>query len=76
MCSVYDDVELLDWLRWAEGDGPSFLRTIAEAAFTADLNDYNLLRPCFNSRGNGRNQPEGLYERALSTFAKIVLSAL
>jgi hypothetical protein len=76
MCSVYDDVELLDWLRWAEGDGPSFLRTIAEAAFTADLNDYNLLRPCLNSRGNGRDQPEGLYVRALSTFAEIVLSAL
>jgi hypothetical protein len=71
MCSVYDDVELLDWLRWTEGDGPSFLRTIAEAAFTADLNDYNLLRPCLNSRGNGRNQPEGLYVRALSTFAEM-----
>ena len=45
MCSVYDDVELLDWLRWAEGDGPSFLRTIAEASFMADLKNYNLLRP-------------------------------
>jgi hypothetical protein len=39
MCSVYDDVELLDWLRWAKGDGPSFLRTKAEATFTADLNE-------------------------------------
>jgi hypothetical protein len=29
----------------AEENGPSFRRTIAEAAFTADLNDYNLLRP-------------------------------
>jgi hypothetical protein len=76
LCSVYDDVELLDWPRWAEGDGPSFLRTIAEAAFTADLNDYNLLRPCLNSRGNDRNQPEGLYVRALSTVAEIVLFAL
>jgi hypothetical protein len=37
MCSVYDDVELHDWLRWAEENGPSFLRTIAEAPFTADL---------------------------------------
>jgi hypothetical protein len=37
--SVYEDVELLDWLRWAEENGPSFLRTIAEAAFTADLKD-------------------------------------
>jgi hypothetical protein len=55
---------------------PVFLRTIAEAAFTADLNDYNLLRPCLNSRGNGRNQPEGLYVRALSTFAEIVLLGL
>ena len=45
MCSVYDDVELLDWLRWAEENGPIFLRTIAEAAFTADLKDYNLIRP-------------------------------
>lgn len=45
MCSVYDDVELLDWLRWAEENGPSFLPTIAEAAFTADLKNYNLIRP-------------------------------
>ncbi len=68
MGSVYDDVELLDWLRWGEGDGPSSLRTIAEAAFTADLNDYNFLR----LKRNGRNQPEGLYVRTLSTFAEIV----
>jgi hypothetical protein len=45
MCSVYDDVELHDWLRWAEENGPSFLRTIAEAAFAADLKNYNLIRP-------------------------------
>jgi hypothetical protein len=45
MCSVYDDVELLDWLRWAEENGTSFLRTIAEAAFTADIPHYLLLRP-------------------------------
>ncbi|MGC1644510.1 MAG: hypothetical protein WA741_01670 [Candidatus Sulfotelmatobacter sp.] len=45
MCSVYDDVELLDWLRWSHENGPSFLRTIAEAVFTADLKNYNLLRP-------------------------------
>jgi hypothetical protein len=45
MCSVYDDVELLDWLRWSQENGPSFLRTIVEAAFTADLKNYNLLRP-------------------------------
>jgi hypothetical protein len=45
MCSVYDDVELLDWLRWSHENGPSFLRTIVEAVFTADLKNYNLLRP-------------------------------
>jgi hypothetical protein len=45
MCSVYDDVELFDWLRWTEENGPSFLKTVAEAAFLADLANYNLLRP-------------------------------
>ena len=76
MSSVYEDVELYDWLVWADEHGTIFLQAIAEAAFTADLNDYNLLRPCLNSRGNGRNQPEGLYVRALSTFAEIVLLGL
>jgi hypothetical protein len=45
MGSVYEDVELFDWLVWADEHGPSFLRTIAEAAFSADLKNYNLLRP-------------------------------
>jgi hypothetical protein len=30
--------------RWVEENGPSFLQTIAEAAFTADLKNYNSLR--------------------------------
>jgi hypothetical protein len=29
MCSVYDDVELLDWLRWAEENGTSFRNCLA-----------------------------------------------
>jgi len=45
MCSAYDDVELHDWLRWAEENGSSFLKTTAEAALIADLKHYNLLRP-------------------------------
>ncbi len=45
MCSVYDDVELLDWLHWAHETGPSFLQTIAEAAFLTDHENYSLLRP-------------------------------
>ena len=45
MCSVYEDVELHDWLVWVDEHGPSFLRAIATAAFTADLKNYNLLRP-------------------------------
>jgi hypothetical protein len=45
MCSVYDDVELFDWLRWTEENSPGFLKTVAEAAFLADLANYNLLRP-------------------------------
>jgi hypothetical protein len=39
------DVELHDWLRWAEEDGSSFVKTMAEAALIADLKHYNLLRP-------------------------------
>jgi hypothetical protein len=45
MCSVYEDTELYDWLRWADEHAPSFLRITAEAAFTADRKNYNLLRP-------------------------------
>lgn len=45
MCSVYEDTELYDWLRWVEQNGPSFLQAVAEAAFMADLKHYCLLRP-------------------------------
>jgi len=45
MISPATDVELHDWLRWAEKSGSSFLRTTAEAALLADLKHYNLLRP-------------------------------
>ena len=45
MCSAYDDVELLDWLRWSVESGPSFLRTIAEGAFMSDLKNHRLIRP-------------------------------
>ena len=43
----YNDPELADWLHWAEDtlDLPIFIRTIAEAAFFADLRNYPLLRP-------------------------------
>jgi hypothetical protein len=37
MCSVYEDAELYDWLRWTEENGTSFVRTIADAAFGADI---------------------------------------
>jgi len=45
--SANADTELADWLRWASesGEAPSFVRTIAEAAFLADLPNYALLRP-------------------------------
>ena len=45
MCSVHDDVELLGWLRWAEDYGTSFLKKLAEAAMSADIPHYLLLRP-------------------------------
>jgi len=45
--SVYDDPDLTGWLRWASesGEVPSFVRTIAEAAFIADSPHYELSRP-------------------------------
>jgi len=45
MCSVYDDVELLDWLRWSFASGPCFLQRISEGAFMSDLRNYGLIRP-------------------------------
>jgi len=45
MISAATDVELHDWLRWADKNGSSFLHTIAMAAFLSDLCDYRLLRP-------------------------------
>jgi hypothetical protein len=45
--SAATDAELTDWLRWASesGGASSFIRTIAGAAFMADLPHYALLRP-------------------------------
>jgi len=45
--SANTDPDLGDWLRWASasGEAPIFVRTIAEAAFLADLPNYVLLRP-------------------------------
>ena len=45
--SANNDPDLGDWLRWASEmqEAPIFVRTIAEAAFLADLPNYVLLRP-------------------------------
>jgi hypothetical protein len=47
MHSANTDPELRDWLRWAaeEGNTPSFVRRVAEAARMACIPDYILLRP-------------------------------
>ena len=45
MVSAREDDELRDWVRWAETNGNSFVRTLAEAALLADLRHYHLLRP-------------------------------
>ena len=47
MDSAYTDPELRDWLRWAfeSANTPTFVRTVAEAAFIACSPDYLLLRP-------------------------------
>jgi hypothetical protein len=47
MYSAATDAELRDWLNWVSetGEVPIFIRTIAEAAFLADLANYALLRP-------------------------------
>ena len=37
------DVELHNWIRWAEENGSSFLKATAGAALIADLRHYNLL---------------------------------
>jgi len=59
MCSVYDDVELLDRLRWAEENGTTLLRKLAEAAMTAAMPHYLLLRPVLIARRrNVRDQSE------------------
>jgi hypothetical protein len=46
MLSAHTDPELRDWLRRASEGGrtPTFVRTIAEAAFMACIPDYLLLR--------------------------------
>jgi len=45
MSSLYEDPEMLSWLRHVEKYGPSFLRALADAAFLADERHYPLLRP-------------------------------
>lgn len=44
MASAYTDDELTGWLRAVSENGSGFLRTIAEAAFIADLPHYAILR--------------------------------
>ena len=43
----YNDPDLREWLYWASEsrEVPMFVRTVAEAAFLADLPHYELLRP-------------------------------
>jgi len=45
--AALDDPELFGWLCCASGGGhvPSFVKTLAEAAFCACGSDYELLRP-------------------------------
>jgi hypothetical protein len=45
--SANTDPDLSDWLRWASESHkvPMFVQTIADAAFHADLRNYELLRP-------------------------------
>jgi hypothetical protein len=45
--SPHTDPELSQWLRWASEDGntPSFVPTVAEAALIACSPDYGLLGP-------------------------------
>jgi hypothetical protein len=45
--SANTDPDLRDWLRWASESGqvPTFVKTVADAAFIADMADYSLLRP-------------------------------
>ena len=47
MVSANTDPELRKWLRWASegGNTPTFVHTVAEAAFLACTPDYELLRP-------------------------------
>lgn len=56
--SASTDPELRIWLRWASDSGevPSFVRTIAQAAFLADLKNYALLRPVLLKLKRRRNQ--------------------
>ena len=43
--SAYTDTELIEWLRFEEEHGSSFMRAVADAAFFADTPSYILLRP-------------------------------
>jgi hypothetical protein len=47
MDSARTDPELSQWLRWAseQGNTPTFVRTVAEAALMACMPDCALLRP-------------------------------
>jgi hypothetical protein len=47
MDSLHSDLELRNWLHWAEEEGkvPMFVRTVATAARMACMPDYELLRP-------------------------------
>jgi hypothetical protein len=44
--SVYEDEDLIRWVRWGEsGKAGSFIQTVCEAALVADIRHYLVLRP-------------------------------
>jgi len=45
MYTANNDNELHGWLIWADQHGTNFLRKLVEAAMTADIPNYLLLRP-------------------------------
>lgn len=56
-----NDADLRDWILWAgeSNEVPMFVKTIAEAAFIADLSHYDLLRPVLLKLKKRYPQPTG-----------------
>ena len=65
------DPELRDWLRFQTENGSGFLRAAAEVAMTAEVGEFNLLRPTLVALRAGSPEPNSTVVTVITDFYRV-----